>query len=201
MRTATRRPRALRGLASAVVATVIAAAAHTLAGGGAPPWWMVAAVILLALPVTVALAGRRLTLGGTVASVATAQALLHLAFTAAGSAPASRSVSPAAAHDHGMGTLTPSPSLLDASVAGHLHLTPGMLAAHTAAAVVTVVLLVHGERVLRAFGRGWRRLVAVIAPLRTPPMAAASTPSWSSPSLIASFLSVQSRRGPPALAS
>ncbi|WP_448257784.1 hypothetical protein [Microbacterium aurum] len=191
-RQAARRARALRGFAAASVAVVVSATAHTLSGGGAPPAWLLVAVALLATPVAVALVGDRprpLRLG---AAVALAQAALHLAFAAVGTA-----APVAAGHVHG-GTALGAGPVAQAHV---MHAPSGMMLGHAIAAVVTVVLLARGERMLAALARGIRRLlprpaaptlvpraprVRTLAPL---PVTVPALPPFS-----------LSRRGPPALA-
>ncbi len=185
---ATRQQRALRGAAATTVATLVAATAHTLGGGGAPPWWLVAAVILLTAPLAVWLVGRRLTLRGTASAVVAAQALLHVAFAAIGTqAPLA-----GAGHHHATASL---------GLGGtHVHLDAGMIAAHGLAAVVTIVLLIRGERLLRAIARGLRRLLAPAAPTPALPTAHAALTVRPAPVLAPVFLSAMSRRGPPAFA-
>jgi hypothetical protein len=191
-RTTARQQRALRAAAASGISTVVAATAHTLAGAGAPPWWLLATVTLLAWPSAVWLVGRRSSLARTAATVLVAQGLLHVAFAAVGT----DSPQAASGHEH-----TTAGAALNLAAGGHLHLDAGMIAAHLLAALVTVALLTRGERILRAVARGVRRLLArpgVVAAAPTPdavPLAvAALVPATRR------FLSVLSRRGPPAFA-
>ncbi len=194
----TRQVRALRGAAASAVAVVIAATSHTIGGGVAPAPWLVLAVALLAWPVAVLLVGRRPSLVRIGTAVAAAQALLHVAFAAVGSADP-RAAAPAA---HG-GHLSHGAGLMAGAwdVPAVVHADPAMLAAHALAAVLTAALLARGEAVLRAVLRGIRRLLdrrapALPSPTRPP------TRTVPMPRLAASvvLLSPLSRRGPPALA-
>lgn len=186
-------------MASAAIATTVAAAAHTLAGGGAPPWWLLVATTLLASPVALALVGRAPSLRRTTAVVLIAQGLLHLTFASVGTADM-RSGAGHGAHQGAAGHAWDHLSTaLPPAVGGHLHLDAGMIAAHVLAAAATVVLLAHGERLLRVIARGLRRLLT--SPVLTLPrprgrvatlIRVASAPA-------AAFLTDLSRRGPPAL--
>lgn len=182
-----RHVRALRGTAAAWVATIVAATGHTLAGGGAPSPAFVVAIGVLASPVAVALAGRRLTAWRVAASVLVSQALFHTAFAVTASAD------PAALHGHHVahlgGELNPV-VLPDAP----------MLVAHVLAAAITTLALVRGERMLRALGRGIRALFApmagVVPPVVAPPRIAAVVRVPGAPGRV--VLSDLAPRGPPA---
>jgi len=185
-----RRARALRGAAAAAVATTVAATAHTLAGAPAPAAWLLVAVTLLAMPLAVALTGRRPSLWRTSAVVAVSQVLLHVAFatTAGTAAPGS------AGHVHGA---APALSAVDAGVVA---VDPAMVAGHVIAAAVTVALVTRGERALHAIAAGLhqlvRRVVVAAQPpaprLRLVPLASAIATG------VVAVTSV-SRRGPPVL--
>lgn len=191
-----RRARAARGSLAASIATATAATAHTLSGGGAPPPWLLIAVTALAAPLAVWLAGRALSVWRTAAVVALSQSLLHVAFAAVGSSAAAGFAESGAGHAH-------HPVLLPAlaSPAATPSIDPPMLLGHIVAAVVTVALLVHGERLARALGRGIRRMLAPvigrIALPRAPRLRTlARRRTFSAPP----FHTTLSRRGPPALA-
>ncbi len=147
---------------------------------------------MLAWPVAVLLVGRRLTTAGTSAAVIVAQGLLHLAFAAIGTA------APRAAALHGSHHADRGP-LVVADV-GHLHLDAGMIVAHLVAAALTVVVLTRGERALRGIARGVRRLLTrPAAALALPAVPVLPTVPADLP-VVRPFLSVLSRRGPPAFA-
>ena len=185
-------------MASAGIATTVAAAAHTLAGGGAPPWWLLVATTLLAAPVALALVGRAPSLRRTTAVVLVAQGLLHVAFASVGTADM-RAGSGQGAHTGAAGHAWAHLSTALPAVGDHVHLDAGMIAAHLLAAAATVVLLAHGERLLRVIARGLRRLLTSPAPTLPRPRGrvAAFVRVASAPA--AAFLTDLSRRGPPAL--
>lgn len=185
-----RRARAARGSLAATVATSTAAAAHTLAGAGAPPAWLLVAVTTLAAPLAVWLAGRALSVWRTTAIVALSQSLLHAAFAVVGTATLT------VGHAHG-------PLLLPAvaSPAGTHAIDVPMLLGHALAAVATVLLLLHGERLARGLGRGIRRLLtpvpARIALPRAPRLPTCTAHRTPTTRLCRTTLSL---RGPPAFA-
>ena len=141
-----RHVRALRGAAAAWVATIVAATGHSLAGGGAPSPAFVLAIGILASPIAVALAGRRLAVWRVAATVLASQALFHTAFALTAAAD------PGALHGHHVARLGGelSPVVLPDAP---------MLVAHALAAAVTTLALVRGERMLRALGRGIRSVL------------------------------------------
>lgn len=187
-----RRAQAVRGFAAASVAVVVSSAAHTLSGGGPPPAWLLVAIALLAAPVAVALVGRRRHLVGLGAAVVLAQGLLHVAFATVGTtAPLTHS----GEHVH-----TAAIPLAATSPHG-IHAASGMYFGHLVAAVVTIVLLAHGERMLVAVGRGILLLLSHVpavcaGPRRLRPRAA---PVHDAPHPTLPPFSL-TRRGPPALA-
>ncbi|MBD3943390.1 hypothetical protein IF188_16995 [Microbacterium sp. NEAU-LLC] len=181
-----RHVRALRGTAAAAVATIVAATAHTLAGGGAPAPALVAAVGILAAPLAVALAGRRLSVWRVGAIVLASQALFHLAFAITAGAD------PAAPHAHHT-------TVLAGGVAPVALPDAPMLVAHVLAAIATVAGLYGGERMLRALGRGIRSILARARVLGTLPAVprrlASHRVQVTRPAQ--AVLSGLSRRGPP----
>lgn len=185
-----RQLRALRGTASAWIATIIAATSHTLAGGGAPAPALVAVIGVLAAPLGVGLVGRRLSAWRVGATVLAAQAMLHVAFAlTAGSDPAA-----ATGHTHR--------AMLDtaASSAGVVLPDAPMILAHILAAAATVLVLYGGERMLRTLGRGIRSVLRRVAlPALAPAVVLRDTAGvpHRAPRL-GPVLSDLSRRGPPA---
>lgn len=184
-----RHSRALRGTASAAVATWIAAVSHTLGGGVFPAPALLLVVTALAAPLAVALAGRRLGLGRLALTVVGTQVLLHVAFAAtAGLDPAAPS-----RHVHS------GPLPLGGGFASVIP-DPGMAVAHVFAAVLTIAVLHRGEQALRAIARGVRRVLGrptvqtsnpfVTRPVRLPARAVAVPRPLR-------FTTVVSRRGPP----
>lgn len=144
-----RQARALRAVAASALTALLAATAHTLGGGGAPAPDVVLVAALLAMPVALAFSGRRPSIVRTALAVIGAQVVYHVVFALFGMsvaftgqtmmhmhaapAPVARLASTAAAAEPLMGLFE-----------------PAMLAMHAAAALITVALLTHGERLLRA---------------------------------------------------
>ena len=197
-RTWARQARTLRGCAAAAIAVLLASTGHTLSGGGAPPLWLVVAVVLLAAPLCVALAGRRRSVPRIAASVILAQLALHAAFAATGpDAPmdgmgAVGGFAPAAlSHGHHQALVLWVAGSVDPA-------TTTMNAGHALAALLTVVLLAWGERLLAAIARGIRRLLRD-APSFTPSHPHRAPAPWSTRSTVTvpAFLLCVSRRGPP----
>lgn len=197
-----RQLRALRGCAAALIATLISASAHTLAGGGAPSPALVLAIAVLAAPLAVASIGRRPSRVRTAIAVLVSQAVFHLAFAVAGSLG---SAAMSSGHSHGLILAgTPMPVMpMHGEAASHIGLSADarMLAAHAVAAIATVILISHGERMLRAIARGLSRYLppawqGTPLPTEAPATALARPPAPIRPL----FSSEVSRRGPPAFA-
>jgi len=187
-----RQTRALRGVAAAWVATIIAATAHTLAADGAPAPLLVAAIAVLASPIGVALAGRRLSAWRIGAIVLASQALFHVAF-----AITAGTGTEMAGHDHRAAAAY---DTAPAAVSALLPAAP-MLLAHLLAAALSVIALHRGERMLRALGRGIRRLIRLGVDLVPPLHADSAQPRPANPRPVVRpvLLSDVTRRGPPAL--
>ncbi|SJN37254.1 hypothetical protein FM125_11475 [Micrococcus lylae] len=158
--------RLARGWAGAVLAVVLAAASHTVLGAAHAPHPMVLLLaVALAAPVCTLLAGRRLSLPRVLAAVLGSQAILHGLYSLASPAPEASAAFPTTAGH--LGHAVPASGELASFAAahssahtaahggagGHDHLGLGMLAAHVVAALLTVLLIRHGERLLvRAAG-------------------------------------------------
>lgn len=188
----TRRVRALRGSAAATVATTVASTGHTIGGGDAPPLWLLLAVAVLASPLAVALVGRRRSLPRLAAAIAAAQVALHASFAAVGASV----LETAGGHVH-MST----PTLGTGPVATMTHLSADMLGGHIAAALVTIAALAYGERLLLMIAHGIRRLLArtgEVVPGDRPCIPRITHRTHTGATAL--FLSVLTRRGPPAFA-
>jgi hypothetical protein len=138
---------------ASAAATVLAATGHTFAGAGAPSALLVAITTVLATPLAVALVGRRPSVLRTSAAVAAAQVVFHVQFVLFAD-PGAVVYTPAA----GMAGHAAHMTMTHAASVMHSADSP-MILAHVAAALVTVVVLHRGERMLRALGRGIRRLL------------------------------------------
>lgn len=159
--------RLARGWAGAVLAVGLGAASHTVLGAAHAPHPLVLLLaVALAAPVCTVLAGRRLSLPRVLAAVLGSQAILHGLYSLASPAPGVSAAFPTTAGHLGhavpasgeLASFAAAHSSAHAAVhagaaGGHEHLGLGMLAAHMAAALLTVLLIRHGERLLvRAAG-------------------------------------------------
>ena len=208
--------RLARGWAGALLATGLAAGSHTVLGAAHAPHPLVLLLaVALAAPVCTVLAGRRLCLPRVVAAVLASQAILHGLYGLASPAPGVPAALPTTAGHLGhavpaSGELasfaaahTSAHAMTHAGAAGHDHLGLGMLTAHLLAAVLTVLLIRHGERLLvRAAGL----VVDAVLARRLPALRPASGRvrlSWgaSAPRTPAGrvLIGATGLRGPPAL--
>ncbi|MDE0547201.1 hypothetical protein [Microbacterium sp. C7(2022)] len=193
-----RRLRALRGASAGTVATLLAATSHTIAGGGAPSPALVFALAVLSAPLSVALVGRTLSVWRVALTVIASQTLFHGVFslTAAGvrgDDAAGISHLHSGAH-HSLVTF-------DASSKAFVIPDSAMLVSHLAAAVLTLLALYFGERMLRRIARGVRSVLAraeVGAALEVVTRRPLSSPVVVAVAM-ATALSDVSRRGPPLL--
>jgi hypothetical protein len=192
--------RAARALAASGVATFTALMSHLLAGGAVPGALGIVVPLVLATPICLVLAPVRLTWLRLSVSVAVSQLLFHTLFSlgaaGAGSAPTS------SVHEHGGGVAL---GLSDGAPAHAGHASASMWLAHAGAALVTVLVLRHGEsalsRVAQALVRAGRRFtrVRVLAPPVLPHVAAARSRderAWCPSARVLTSTSVV-RRGPP----
>jgi hypothetical protein len=175
----------LRGAAVGLSATALALGGHALGGGGMPPAAPLVACALVTVLGSVALSGRRLTLPPLVGVLLGVQAAFHVAFGGV-TAPATQG-HPGAHHAvtaaHGAGC--------------------GMSAAHVAAALLTGLLLRHGEDLC------WRLVALLSRPLRAVRVLTHSAPADLVPHRLVGpvlalargwmLVDVAPRRGPPAL--
>ena len=217
--------RLLRGGVAASIATAVALGGHLAGGGAMPaflgllvPWWLAVAACTL-------LAGTRFSLARMGAAVLISQGLFHGLFSAGTPGdPGLSLVAPPGSHlGHGAGH---SAGLAEHSASGAGHAAHGgegivpaadhalhgshadlqMLLLHVLAALVTTVLLQHGESVLM---RCARLALSVLAVLAHPPLLLLVTllvperpsrPLPSAPHLLhaqRAVLTPQLKRGPP----
>jgi hypothetical protein len=153
---ATRWARVLRGLVASGVAVFVAAFAHVVGGGAAPDLAGVSLALAFSALVCIALAGQRVSVVRMSVAVILSQAAFHLLFAATPT-----SAAPPA--KFGMAHMSMVP-VSPVSVAPHalVQAMPDdgwMLMAHAAAALVTIVALVWGER---AF---WALCSTAVSPL------------------------------------
>jgi len=213
--------RLIRGVAAGTLATFVALFSHVAAGGHAPVLLGVVLPLVLAVFVSVVLAGRRLSLLRLSASVGISQSAFHWIFDAAGSSTpgAGRAAAAGAPHafHHGAGVPadfatsvsgTAASGMLDghaAHAAGHD--SPLMMAAHVIAAVVTIAVLHRSELILHSLVRLLRLVGSLLGPLlRVPaPVVTASRRGLlgpgcavDSPAPLGVVRSARVDRGPPA---
>lgn len=213
--------RLIRGVAAGTLATFVALFSHVAAGGHAPVLLGVVLPLVLAVFVSVVLAGRRLSLLRLSASVGISQSAFHWIFDAAGSSTPGAGRAAAAgdphAFHHGAGVPadfatsvsgTAASGMLDghaAHAAGHD--SPLMMAAHVIAAVVTIAVLHRSELILHSLVRLLRLVGSLLGPLlRVPaPVVTASRRGLlgpgcavDSPAPLGVVRSARVDRGPPA---
>lgn len=193
--------RVVRGAVVASIATFTALLSHVVAGGDVPGWAGVAAPWVLALMASTLLAGRSLSVIRLGLSVVISQLLFHTLFVMG--SPASASASAPATpgmHHHGAMTLLPTGPVETTALCAD----PLMWAMHATAATLTTLMLVRGERAMRALlrlahdVRAWaRRIVRHTAAVSLPhlPSVSPEAPFWVVRP--AARLAAQRRRGPP----
>ncbi|MET4058791.1 hypothetical protein ABIB35_000316 [Arthrobacter sp. UYP6] len=180
----TRAARLVRGWAAAFSATAVAAASHVLAGGVIPHPSIVLFCLALSAMVSCALAGRALSLPGTIGSVLASQGIFHLLFTVGGAGMAAGTTGPpaaglsAAGHaGHAGHAAAADPAALaaqftDAGAAGAMtaagHSSAAMWLGHLLAAAATVVLLRNGEAALLRILEAMRLRITQLLPLILP---------------------------------
>jgi hypothetical protein len=156
--------RVARGLLAAGFATLVAAVFHTASGGAAPSVLALSLSLAFSGIFCVALAGKRLSLWRQSASVVLSQLLFHALFglgqgslgsaghgSAIGAAAENLGVHGAHAMDLGLSSSSAAGAAYASSPDLHAAIGmfgdgPAMWAGHAAAAIVTIVLLRHGEK-------------------------------------------------------
>lgn len=143
--------RLVRGSAATVFAVTLAALSHVLGGGAAPTVAAVAATIIVVLPLSVALAGLRLSLLRVATLVLVSQGLFHASFAMIGSAAFSadardNAMAPTAHALHSLDGLAVSSQMADALALSPTSSSVLMWLSHLGAALATIWLLRQGER-------------------------------------------------------
>ncbi|MGM1015914.1 MAG: hypothetical protein ACQEW8_00030 [Actinomycetota bacterium] len=136
-----RKPALLRGFAASSAAIFVALAGHVTAGGQMPGPLGILVPWILSLMVCVLLAGRSLSITRLSASVAASQFLFHVLFVLGTVTPSGTA---APAHVHGGALVLPESVGLSGAVAADGTMWVG----HAIAALITVVALHRGERML-----------------------------------------------------
>ncbi|REJ03853.1 hypothetical protein DY023_16125 [Microbacterium bovistercoris] len=135
-----RRPAVIRGFAAASTATFVALAAHVTAGGAMPGTLGILVPWMLSLMVCVLLAGRKLSALRLSVSVLVSQFLFHVLFVLGLLTPTGIT----GGHVHGAPLQLPETTGLTVQVIAD----GGMWIGHAAAALLTILALHRGERML-----------------------------------------------------
>lgn len=189
-----RQLRLLRAAAASSVATLLAAVSHTIAGGAAPHPLLLAAVSCLLIPLAALLIGARPSRSRVALTVVVSQTVFHAIFQTLGT-PTAGAAPVMAPHAHHF-------SLADLGQTGAIiPMDAVMIGGHAVAAALTILLLCHGESLVRAIS-GWvraqlRRAVDPFHPVLDHPGAPVAAVTALFDATLASSVS---RRGPPALA-
>jgi hypothetical protein len=198
--------RVARGFAAAGVATLVAALFHMVGGGQPPSALALTLSLVFSTLVSIALVGKRVAAWRLTLAVMVSQFLFHALFTLSPSATFSGM--PADGHLHAGMHLTMNPGTpssagmtMPATLVGE---SPWMWLAHAAAVVLTVAVLLQGERTLLAVARFaffvLRRLVDRVAAVQAEPVARVLSVVPAAPSALRrldTVLDGMRRRGPP----
>lgn len=151
-------------------------------------------VSVLLTPLAALLVGARVRLPGLAAAVTATQVVFHGVFELVGGiTPTGGALG---GHQHGAIVLNVAPGSADPSL---LTASPGMLAAHAAATVVTVMLLRRGELLVQSIARWVRALLRTPQPVPSHADCTRITVSREVPRAVSRLLDDCAwRRGPPA---
>lgn len=190
-----------RGIVAATIATFAATFSHSIADGRPAPLLGIVLALALAVPLCVALAGRRLSWVRLSVAVGLSQFAYHgLIRIGIGEAWNGSPSLPATLHAHAGAAPLGSAESAGTAGAAHLHADPGMWVAHLVAAIVTVLAIGAGERAIRRLLEltGWRFVALLLdwAPPVRRPRDIGIAPGRA-PSAQPSLLTEVSRRGPP----
>ena len=194
-----RAARAIRGTVAALIATFVAVVAHSVADGHLVSPMTMLVVLILAAPVCVFLAGKKLSWVRLTLAVSLSQLAFHglLSIGLGGIAMPVGHLSPG--HVHGVVL----PASGGSSTAHVMNGDPRMWIAHVLAMIVTVALLGCGEQIVRALLEltGWRLVARMLrsAPLRSPRRIVVAVP-WRFPAPRLVTRRAWGMRGPPVAA-
>jgi len=182
--------RVLRGLGAGTAATLVAAASHSVAGGRVPGALGITLALFFSVIVSIALSGRGLSAVRLAASVVVSQLAFHVVFSTIGGAAE-------------VVTLGHHSQTVVSGMDSVAHASDGMWLAHAAAALVTTLALVFGERAFYGLRDTARMLLTA---LFTPPAAItvaidrAPLPApmtFFAPRIVRDFHAALGVRGPP----
>lgn len=143
-----RNERVARGVTATVIAVVFAAFSHVLAGGNTPSFIGVAVTVLVVLPLSIALAGVRLSMTRLATLVLVGQGLFHASFAMIGTS-ASSEIFGGASNPHAShlgADFAATSQLADTLALAPTASSTLMWLSHLGAALVTLWLLRSGER-------------------------------------------------------
>ena len=140
--------RLLRGLLTTILALTVAAFSHVAGGGSAPGVLGTGLALAFALPLAVAVTGKKLSAVRLSIAVTFAQLAFHTLFSL-GSSSSAVTATGGGHHSHDALVLSSSDTASMAGMAG-MHSGPSMWIAHGTAAVVTIIGIWFGERTVRA---------------------------------------------------
>ncbi len=188
--------RILRAVATAVVVFSVAAGAHVAGGAALPSPLILAALGASTLLAVTVLARNQLSLAGLLGILGVGQFALHQAFTMLTTTTACV----AAPRGH-FGTQQVHCAPAGAMEHAHAFVmfdSPAMFGAHTAAVVVTALMLFHGESTLKLALR-WLRPLAILPRVGTFPPRVDLPPAPETPvrNYLHPLLNIRPLRGPP----
>ena len=152
--------RLLRGLLTTILALTVAAFSHVAGGGSAPGVLGTGLALAFALPLAVAVTGKKLSAVRLSIAVTFAQLAFHTLFSLGSSASAVTATG-GGHHSHDALVLSSSDATSMAGMAG-MHSGPSMWIAHGTAAVVTIIGIWFGERTVRALADLARNGISVV---------------------------------------
>lgn len=188
--------RIVRAVATAVVVFFLAAGAHLAGGAALPSPLILAALAASTLLAVTVLARKKLPFTAVLGTLSIGQIVLHQAFTTLTTTAAC--VSASRGH-FGTQQVHCSPSgAMEHSHAFSMFDDPLMLAAHSAAVVVTALMLYHGETALVLALRRFQPLAALPRLITYPPLADLPlVPEAPTRNYLQPLLNIRPVRGPP----
>ena len=181
--------RVLRGLGAGSAATLVAAASHSVAGGRVPSALGITLALFFSVIVSIALTGRGLSAVRLAASVVVSQLGFHVVFSTIGGA------AEVVTNGHHQTVVS--------GAAMVTHASNDMWLAHGAAALVTTLALVFGERAFYGLRDTARMLLtALFTPPATTAVAIDRAPlpapmAFFAPRIVREFHAALGVRGPP----
>lgn len=158
-----RKARVARAFIVSFSAVFVAALSHVLAGGNTPAVISFAGATILALPLTLFLTNKRFGIAGTFSAIAAAQAIFHWIFVYLGVSSGGPN-EPLPAHAEHFGMVQSFVPVIPAQAGADI----AMWLSHGVAAVITVVLIRHGDVALTRLARVLTRVLWPMRQLQVP---------------------------------